>query len=72
MACIELQKFAIDHEMSHQQSEKQSLESKHKTKLEILGETRSYLQLSSFTFLHCPIFTSDRLRPWSLETVPKL
>ena len=25
MACIELQKFAIDHEMSHQQSEKRSL-----------------------------------------------
>ena len=30
MAGVEFEKYAIDHEMSHQQSEKQSLETQHK------------------------------------------
>ena len=70
MAGVELEKYAIGHEMSNHQSEKQTLEAQHKAG-DPLGESHRYLQLCSFTFLHCTIFTLDRLRPWSLEAVPK-
>ena len=47
MAGIELDKYATVHEMSNQQSEKQSFPN---TNLDRLGKTGRYLQLRSFTF----------------------
>ena len=47
MAGVELQNYATVHEMSNQQSEKQSFP---KTNLDRLGKTGRYLQLRSFTF----------------------
>ena len=49
VACVELEKYAADHEMSNQQSKKQSLPD---TNLDRLGKTGGYLQLRSFTLLH--------------------
>ena len=54
MAGLELEKYAID--MSNKQSEKQTLETQYKAG-DPRGESRRYLQLCSFTFLHCTIFT---------------
>ena len=54
MAGLEHEKYAID--MSNKQSEKQTLEPQHKAG-DPCGESRRYLQLCSFTFLHCTIFT---------------
>ena len=48
MAGIKLQNYATVHEMSNQQSEKQSFPN---TNLDRLGKTARYLQLRSFTFL---------------------
>ena len=46
MAGIELDKYATVHEMSNQQSEKQSFPN---TNLDRIGKTGHYLQLRSFT-----------------------
>ena len=56
MAGVELEKYAIGHEISNQQSEKQSLANTTQ-KLDCMQNTGRYLQLCSFTFLHCTIFT---------------
>ena len=47
MAGNELENYATLHEMSNQQSEKQSFPN---TNLDRLGKTGRYLQLRSFTF----------------------
>ena len=48
MAGIELENYASGHEMSNQQTEKQSFPN---TNLDRLGKTARYLQLGSFTFV---------------------
>ena len=50
MAGVELDRCAIAHKMSNQQSEKQSFPN---TNLDRLGKTGSYEKLRSFTVLHC-------------------
>ena len=57
MAGVELEKYAIGHEMSNQQSEKQSLANTTQSWIDCIRNTCGYLQLCSFTFLHCTIFT---------------
>ena len=46
VAGVELQMYAADHEMSNQQSKKQSFPN---TNVDHLGKTVGYLQLRSFT-----------------------
>ena len=52
VACVELEKYAAEHEMSNQLSKKQSFP---ETNLNRLGKTDEYLQLRSFTFLHSTV-----------------
>ena len=67
MAGVELQNYATVHEMSNQQSEKQSFP---KTNLDRLGKTGRYLQLCSFLFCTAESLFSLDHGNWQ-QAVPK-
>ena len=54
MAGVEFEKYSVDHELSNH--ERKASQTQHKAG-DPLGESHRYLQLCSFTFLHCTIFT---------------
>ena len=60
---------ATGHESSNQQLEFQSFPN---TNLDPLGKTGGYLQLHSFTFLHCTVSIYDHFTPWQLVAVPEM
>ena len=68
VACIELEKFAIDHEMSHQQSEKRSLTNTTRSWIAFGTPVKIYNFFASF-FFYCTIWVVSFLMSGSLHRV---
>ena len=64
MAGVELEKYAIDHEMSNQQSEKQSLDTQHKAGLRTKNWSLSTILQLHFFALHSLCIFYRGHGPW--------